>query len=234
MKPYWQDPERGLVIYHADCREVLPTFADGEFGSVITDPPYAVNIGSRRNNNRDRFAYLSIDDSEVTLREVVLPSILECRRVARRVIVACGRKWMFAYPVPDSVLCIYQPAGIGCNDWGFTCWQPLLAYGPDPYAGSGSRPDSFINTEAAPKIGHPCPKPIRLWHHIVRRCTGAGDSVLDPYAGSCTTGAACAKLGLPCTMIEIEERYCEMGAARLSDDVTYGERNLFNTQEAMA
>ena len=41
-QPYWQDEERGLTIYHGDCREVLPTFADGEFGSVVTDSPYGV------------------------------------------------------------------------------------------------------------------------------------------------------------------------------------------------
>ena len=35
-EPYWRDEARGLVIYREDCRDILPYFADGEFGSVIT------------------------------------------------------------------------------------------------------------------------------------------------------------------------------------------------------
>jgi len=35
-EPYWSDPKRGLRLFHGDCRDILPCFADGEFGSVIT------------------------------------------------------------------------------------------------------------------------------------------------------------------------------------------------------
>ena len=68
---------------------------------------------------------------------------------------------------------------------------------------------------------------------IVDLCRAfSGTSVLDPYLGSGTTLAACAKLGIQGTGIEIEEKYCEMAAARLSDDVSYGKPNLFNLEAA--
>lgn len=48
--------------------------------------------------------------------------------------------------------------------------------------------------------------------------------------GSGTTLAACAKLGIPGTGIELELKYVEMAAARLSEDLSYGEPNLFNRE----
>ncbi|TXH52710.1 MAG: site-specific DNA-methyltransferase [Desulfurellales bacterium] len=46
MKHYYQD--QLVTIYHADCREVIPTLADGSIDFVFTDPPYGHN-----NNNGD-------------------------------------------------------------------------------------------------------------------------------------------------------------------------------------
>ena len=43
MKPYYQD--ESVTIYNADCRDVLPTLDKVDL--VLTDPPYAVALGSR-------------------------------------------------------------------------------------------------------------------------------------------------------------------------------------------
>jgi len=42
MKPYYEEPENGITIYHADCRDVLPTFGDDTADLVFADPPYGV------------------------------------------------------------------------------------------------------------------------------------------------------------------------------------------------
>jgi len=39
--------------------------------------------------------------------------------------------------------------------------------------------------------------------------------ILDPFAGSGTTGVACKELGLPCVLIERDEHSCEIAAARV-------------------
>jgi len=45
------------------------------------------------------------------------------------------------------------------------------------------------------------------------------ETILDPFAGSGTTGVAAKLLNHKCTLIEKEEKYCEIAARRLSQGV---------------
>jgi DNA modification methylase len=43
--------------------------------------------------------------------------------------------------------------------------------------------------------------------------------VIDPFGGSGTTARACKDLGKTCVLIEREERYCEIAAKRMGQEV---------------
>lgn len=63
---------------------------------------------------------------------------------------------------------------------------------------------------------HPTLKSISVMRWIVRLSkTPTGGVVLDPFAGSATTGVACMLEGRQCILIEQDSGYCEIGAARL-------------------
>ena len=193
----------GVVCYLGDCLEVLPTL--GRFDAVVTDPPYGVGL-----------EYTSkTDDTADFVATVVVPIIEACRSKATRVSLTPGVKNMFLYPRPTHTGAIYYPAGAGMNSWGFTCWQPILFYGKDPYGGQGSRPDSFESTETAEKNGHPCPKPIGQMLKWVNRTTLHGERILDPFMGSGTTGVAAVKLGRRFTGIEIDPGYFDIACRRI-------------------
>jgi site-specific DNA-methyltransferase (adenine-specific) len=67
------------------------------------------------------------------------------------------------------------------------------------------------------RTGHPNGKPLEVVTDLCRRLCVS--TVLDPFLGSGTTLVAAKQLGRRAIGIEIEERYCEIAARRLSQDV---------------
>lgn len=62
---------------------------------------------------------------------------------------------------------------------------------------------------------HPSVKPLTVLLKLIKLGTQQGDTILDPFAGTGTTGLAAKKLNRKCVLIEIEERYCEIAACRM-------------------
>jgi site-specific DNA-methyltransferase (adenine-specific) len=223
VTPYYQ--HGGITIYHADCRDVLPSL---EFDAVITDPPYGVGLKAKRAKQRGggvtaRFGSYSFDDTPEYITNAVIPVVRTCIEMAHAVVLTPGIRNMWLYPPADDVGCFYSAAGTGMGRWGFTCSQPILFYGSDPYLrrGLGSRANSCGQTypNDANAYGHPCAKPIRMMRWLVDRASVAGETVLDPFMGSGTTLEAAKNLYRPAIGIELEERYCEIAARRLEQEV---------------
>ena len=207
LKPYYQD--KWVTIYHGDCREILPELPKVDL--VLTDPPYGIGID-----------YGSFVDSPDNVKELVSEVIPMCIEKAERVALTCGTRQLWFYPPASWVLCWFNRAGTGMNPWGFTCWQPILVYGKDPYLENrmGSRPDYIEFSEPASTKKHPCAKPIKFWKMLLARVSvNVSDVVLDPFLGSGTTVEACKALNRRCIGIEIEEKYCEIAAKRCSQGV---------------
>lgn len=80
-------------------------------------------------------------------------------------------------------------------------------YGSD----SGSAARFFYSSKAdtADRLGskHPTVKPVDLMAYLCRLITPAGGVVLDPFAGSGTTGMACLREGFDAILIEREGEY---------------------------
>jgi len=172
----------------------------------LTDPPYGVG-----------WAYESYEDTPESLRQLVgdlMPIAMERACV---VLLTPGNKNQRLYPDPDWELAWFCPAGVGRGPWGFCCWQPILAYGKDPYLQNqlGGRPDALVLQEGASNDEHPCAKPINVWKWAMERGSAhAGDGVVDPFIGSGTTLIAAEQLGRVCYGIEIEPRYVDVSVRR--------------------
>lgn len=191
-----------------DCLEILPTLPAGSVDAVITDYPYGVGV-----------KYGVYNDTQDNLKQLIDASLPELRRVARRVVLTCGIANVYLYPIPEWILCWAYSGGGSSGKWGFNAWQPLLAYGKDPYLsnGLGRRPDLIYQTETAEKNGHPCPKPLGVWTKIVNRCSLPGETILDPFMGSGTTGVACVQTGRNFIGIEIDPNYYAIAQKRIQE-----------------
>ncbi len=62
---------------------------------------------------------------------------------------------------------------------------------------------------------HPCPKPVALMEALIRDFTDAGDTVLDPFMGSGTTGVACVRLGRSFIGWEKDPKYFAIAKRRI-------------------
>lgn len=83
---------------------------------------------------------------------------------------------------------------------------PMISHGD---AGSAARFFYSAKADAADRCGskHPTVKPIDLMAYLCRLVTPKGGVVLDPFAGSGSTGMACLREGFDCVLIEREAEY---------------------------
>lgn len=73
----------------------------------------------------------------------------------------------------------------------------------------------WTNDTTPAKNHHPTVKPVELMKYFCKLLTRPGGHVLDPFAGSFTTGVACQQLGLVFTGIEMKPDYFHIGLRRL-------------------
>lgn len=224
MKPYYEDTKAGIVIYHGDCREILPTLPNVDL--VLTDPPYGIN-GGRGGTSRERCrgsyegCFTQEHDTPEYVQNVIVPVIKQCIGISKSVIVTPGNKNFCFYPQPVSFGCLFQPASAGAQRHGWADSQPIFYYGDSPTRGKSLSACSFeLRHSDEINNGHPCPKPYKIWLRLLTK--GMGDwtgLVLDPFMGSGTTLRAAKDLGRKAIGIEIEELYCEIAAKRLAQEV---------------
>lgn len=213
------------TLYLADCLDVLPTL--GKVDAVVTDPPYGVNYsGSTTKHGNNGGAYVSFDDTPEAIASICVPAVRAAVSLARSGVVTPGNANAHLYDPPRSQGAIFYPSGANAGPWGFVCSQPLFYYGKDPYLakGLGSLPNGFSSTESADRtIDHPCPKPIRQVEWLVKRVSFAGETILDPFMGSGTTGVACARMGRSFIGIEREPKYFDIACKRIADAYKQGD-----------
>ena len=65
---------------------------------------------------------------------------------------------------------------------------------------------------------HPTQKSVEVMEHLVKLHTLPGDTVLDPYMGSGSTGIACQNLGRRFIGIELDEHYYNIGVQRMKEN----------------
>ena len=212
----------GIEIWLGDCRDVIGLFPPCfRVHAVVTDPPYGVAFkgSATRHSLRDGNSYLSFDDTPENVAESCVPVIESCRLIARTVVLTPGIANSRLYPKPDGEGVIWYPSGANSGPFGFITHQPIFYYGKCPFLanGKGSFPTGFSTTEAAEQNGHPCPKPIGQMKWLVHRASLQGETVLDPFMGSGTTGVACVNLGRSFIGIEREPKYFGIARRRISE-----------------
>ncbi len=199
MVPYYQ--EDGITIYCGDCREILPGLP---CDAILTDPPYgtARDKGTGEYGKRRKAGFGDWDSCAVDLAH--LPDVQR---------IVWGGNY-FNLPPSRMFLLWDKGAGFAGRDFAeceqaWCSWEGnARIYRRDPLA---SR--DYIGKE------HPTEKPIPLFQWCILNFPVLPSALVDPYLGGGSTLIAAKNLQLPAVGIEIEERYCEIAAKRLSQSV---------------
>lgn len=194
MKPYYE--HAGVTIYHGDCLEFMEYGrGSGLTDHVVTDPPYGLGIARWDND---------------------IPHWLElARKYGHTVAFTTAPTTLWDYPRADWVLCWDRPAACSRTNYGgFNHWTPVVVYGRGQWS-----PDRFVfqRPQESWLAEHPSPKPQELFHWVLSGISGT--YVFDPFCGTGGVLVAAKTLGRRAIGIELEERYCELAAKRLRQEI---------------
>ena len=215
MKPYFQD--EFVTLYHGDCLENPELWTGADV--LVTDPPYGMGYESNFNRLRrkgvTKVGRPVVNDNDTRARDRVLE------------MWGCGPALVFGrwnLPRPSAVRqrLVWDRGYHGMGDLSMP-WGPgeeeiyVLGEG-----WKGQRTSNVIRAHAlmsndSRRPAHPTPKPVGLMESLIEKCPPG--LIADPFAGSGSTLVAARNLGRRAIGVEIEERYCEIAAKRLSQQV---------------
>jgi site-specific DNA-methyltransferase (adenine-specific) len=211
LKPYYQDS--AVTIYHGDCREIgMKTVNEYKADLLLTDPPYGLKwskLGFKRQPLLDSQEVKSWDEkpSGETLRLWIAG--------AEQWIIWGGNHFAETLGNCKGPLVWNKKTGNSFYADGEMAWANVSAtLRIFTHQWCGAFKDSERNENAQ----HPTQKPLEL----MRWCIGLADNpvlIVDPFMGSGTTLRAAKDLGRKAIGIEIEERYCEIAAKRMAQEV---------------
>ncbi len=200
MAVFYQDGS--VTLYHANCEDVLP--AIGHCDLLLTDPPYGIGERMQGGTWGAAAKYADFRQWDQAPPQTLLEAM----------IAKCDNSIIWGgnyFLLPPS-----------------RCWLVWRKINAVPtMAGAELAWTDFDKPVKAMDLpvgqhnsGHPTEKPISL----IRWCLSmapTAQTVLDPFAGSGTTGVACKLEGRKAILIEANERYCEIAAERLRQGVLF-------------
>jgi len=206
------------TLFLGDCLEILPTLAADH---VITDPPYdakthkGARYGFRATSSE--IAFDPIDPANIT------PPML-----------AASRGWVVAFCALEMYGDYKRAAGdrwVRAGFWRRTNGVPqfsgdrpgqpgegvaiMHAGGKKQWNGNGRH--GFWEHPIVCGGEHPTTKPVGLMSDLVSDFTNYGQTVIDPFMGSGTTGVSCMGLGRKFIGVEINPEYFEIACRRIED-----------------
>jgi DNA modification methylase len=209
IKPYYQDDY--CTIYNCDCREILQELPKVDI--VLTDPPYGIGEAAGKNKKRTgglatATDYGSSNWDDKTIDQSLMDVIISHGKNA---IVWGGNYYKM---LPSACWLVWDKVNYG-NDFADCelAWTNLKS----AVRMKHHQWNGMLRKGNEPRW-HPTQKPLDIikWAMIL---AGDWNSCLDPFMGSGTTLRAAKDLQRKAIGIEIEEKYCEIAAKRLSQEV---------------
>ena len=222
------------TLYEGDCLEIAPTL--GVVDHLITDPPYEASLHASKNSLRGRVRA----DTGPDLKGLDFAPIDEIRQQ----VVGLGDNctgWFIAFCTSEGVWKWAEEINASPMKYKRACvWikpdsTPQLN-GQGPAQGAEHFVCAWAGTghakwNAGGKRGvythcvngswrhgeHPTEKPPSLMAELLADFTNSGQTILDPFMGSGTTGVAAVQMGRSFIGIEKEPKYFDIACKRIEE-----------------
>ena len=198
--PYHQ--EDSVTIYHGDCAAILPFLAT--FDLLLTDPPYGIGADVKHENCSSKHGWKSYGktnwDDKRPADWLILMALGKCENA----IVWGGNYFSDLLPPTMGWLVwnkMQREFSLADGELAWTSYQKALRI-------------CDVSRGLALRDGkqHPTQKSVLVVEFCIDYSEKAGQktitTILDPFAGSGTTGLAAKNLNKKAVLIEKEEKYC--------------------------
>lgn len=214
IKPYYEDATTKL--YLGDCRMIAPSL--GRFDLLLTDPPYG--IGEARGKNKKRTNLVEAKDYGIAAWDDKPPADWVLRMLIDQA------KWcaifganFFSLP-PSSCWLVWDKDNTGEFADCELAWTNFpKAVRKFRWRWNGMIQEHGSRSPYKEDRVHPTQKPRAVMKWAITIAPELPTSIFDPFAGSGTTLLAAKESNIPAVGIEIDERFCEIAAGRLSQGV---------------
>jgi DNA modification methylase len=227
-----------VEVWQGDCRELMARIPEGTVEAVVADPPYGIDYQSAWRTDRSAWKPKIANDKEPFV--AWLPEAFRVTKDGGA--LACFCVWQVqetfrvaiegaGFTVRSQVIWDRDWHGMGDLAGEFGPQHDVIWFAvKGRFIFPGKRPKSVLrHARVAPdQLVHPNEKPLRLMGDLVKSLCPSDGLVVDPFAGSGTTGIACMKTGRRAILIEVEPRYISVIHRRLRDAAT----PLFDSLEA--
>lgn len=208
------------TLYLGDCREILPKL--GKVDAVVTDPPYGINYGAGLRGKGDGYGNADANGwkdygAPEWDTERPPPELFDAMLTCSKDQIIWGGNYFTDYLPPTMQWLVWDK---GQRDFSLAdcefAWSSqhkaarIFNYGRGKAVRDGKE--------------HPTQKPIQLMQWCLEFLPKA-KSILDPFAGSGTTGVACVNLGRSFIGIEREPTYFDIACRRIEE--AYRQPRLF-------
>lgn len=226
-----------IKLMQGDCLEMMKQIPDGSVDCIVTSPPYNLNKKSSGGGSSKRGyeGWYPDDMPEPDYQDWQKTFIAECLRICRGS-VFYNHRVRYAWHSRNSFRTLsnlYHPfSWVG----DFPVWSEIVwdRGGTTGHANRRVRladeriyqigkPHKFNDMgyttvwrmSPSKNEGHVCSFPLELPTRCILMSTDAGDTVMDPFMGSGTTGVACKNLNRNFIGIELDETYFNVAKGRI-------------------
>lgn len=230
------------MIVNGDCVEVMHKFPEQMVDLIVTDPPYGINYVSHKQNcdtrsgmsiTKDRPTYFSkIANDDRLPTEWLLDAYRVLRDGGAMYVFGHWSKWGELYDAVSNagfkcknmIVLVKSNHGMGDLRGQFAPKHELLLFAVKgrhllrfPNGRMKDVWDVPVRYSGAKRL-HPNEKPISWIEPCITNSSVEGNLVLDPFAGSGSTGVAARNMDRRCILIEVDPELCKTAAERLGID----------------